>query len=136
MSSCSFEYKFDIIRSPEDQENKENNGNDIGQNQKGMEKPNVSLENIQKLNKFNSLIKDKFVKKDDIMVVSQNDKQKKEDSKTQKAVKKEISKDFDKIKKDFKKTIFKNFIDKVKKNNFIFGFQLDSKTRLDYGKKN
>ena len=45
----------------------------------------------------------------------------------------QISKEFKKLKNDFKKSIYKNFIDQVKQNNFVFGFQLDSKTRLDYG---
>lgn len=47
---------------------------------------------------------------------------------------KNLAKEFEDLKKDFKNTIFQDFIYQVKDQNFLFGFQLDSKTRLDYGR--
>ena len=123
LSSCSFEYTYDVIKSSKDEVRTEKKETF----KLPKEAPAISITNMNKLTHFQNTIKNNLQDKKKQLEKG------KETSKEGIQKKDQISKEFKKLKNDFKKSIYKNFIDQVKQNNFVFGFQLDSKTRLDYG---
>lgn len=90
----------------------------------------------QKLDQFKSSLQENLKKQTEkgSQVDSDSGETAKKDETKPKNLK-NVSKEFENLKKDFTNTIFENFIYKVKDQNFLFGFQLDSKTRLDYGSR-
>jgi hypothetical protein len=98
-------------------------------------KPVLPLKEKTKIDKFNESVKESLNKRQ-----KENEDQKKENAAFKKNpktfdVSSKNKEAFEDLKKEFKKTIFHDFIDQIKKNNFVFGFQLDSETRVDYGKQ-
>lgn len=137
LSSCVFDYDFDIIRSPEDalKQEKSSEAGEGGASEEPKVSELVSEANQKKLDHFKATLKAHQKKKADEARQAEKTAQKEGTKKAGDKVEKpqRQSREFEALKTDFEKSIFENFAQRIRRENLVFGFQVDSRTRVDYG---